>query len=229
MITHMNKSSEGMPEGAAPFRFYKKTTLTMARPLSEREYIRREGVIDTLEGPAPFEPGDYLGLDRKGEYPIKKATMESHYVLLEALGDGWGYYRSLDIRKACQMKDAFILHDQHGKSGDYIVYRGQQHPYIVDRELFDESFAEVVLGEKDQVRLRPENEKNLPKEATDGAVIATVERIEEIDGMICYRVYWPLGAGLRCYSSVDANAIIEVIHPAVAGENPSDGSAEPLA
>jgi hypothetical protein len=86
----------------------------------------------------------------------------------------------------------------------------------------------VPPRENDQVRLRPENEKNLPKEATDGTVIATVERIEKIDEVTCFRVYWPLGAGLRCYSSIDASAIIEVIHPAMTAEKLSDGSAEPL-
>lgn len=88
--------------------------------------------------------------------------------------------------------------------------------------------AEPLLPrENDQVRLRPENEQNLPKDATDGTVVATVERIEAIDGITCYRVYWLLAPGLRCYSSIDASRILEVIHP-MAQESLSNGSAEPL-
>lgn len=88
--------------------------------------------------------------------------------------------------------------------------------------------AEPVLPcENDQVRLLPENEQNLPQDATDGTVIATVERIEEIGGITCYRVYWFLGPGLRCYSSIDASRILEVICP-MAQQSPSNGSAEPL-
>jgi hypothetical protein len=91
----------------------------------------------------------------------------------------------------------------------------------------DTNAEPILLCENDQVRLRPENEQNLPKDATDGTVVATVERIEEIDGITCYRVYWLLAPGLRCYSSIDASRILEVNRP-MAQQSPSNGSAEPL-
>ena len=60
------------------FKQYQRTAPTRARRLTEEDYQRYKGIIQTLEGPQPFLPGDYLATDAKGEWPIKQATIEKN-------------------------------------------------------------------------------------------------------------------------------------------------------
>ena len=58
---------------ALPFRPYRKVASfrLRARRLTHEDVEQRGGVIDTLEGPVAFEPGDYLARGIQGEeWPI---------------------------------------------------------------------------------------------------------------------------------------------------------------
>jgi hypothetical protein len=122
------------------FQHYRKITKTRARPLTEKDYQARGGTIQTIEGPATFKIGDYLGRDDKGEFPIRRAKVERDYQQI-TLPDasGWAEYMPLDVREAAQVNEPFELNGQHGKAGDYIV-RGSDSQWIVDRELFEASY-----------------------------------------------------------------------------------------
>lgn len=121
----------------------KKVTLTIARRLTDTDFEQRGGIIQTLEGSAPFQDGDYLAYDDKGEFPIRRATLESeNYSKIADLPDGWASYQPTDIRDARQMPDAFTLNGQRGKAGDYQVRRGKK-VWIVDRTIFESSYRFV--------------------------------------------------------------------------------------
>jgi len=122
-------------------KLYYKKTPTLARPLTEQDYEARGGIIETIEGPAPFQAGDYLGRDRKGFFPIKKATLETYVKLLDLPGT-WAYYQALDTREATKQVGAFSLGGQHGKAGDYTVRNHKGREWIVDGQLFESDYAE---------------------------------------------------------------------------------------
>lgn len=128
----------------------KKITLTIARCLTDVDVHARGGIIQTLEGPAPFQTGDYLACDAKGEYPISKDTLEGgSYVKVQDLTNGWVSYQPCDIREARQVMTSFTLNGQHGKAGDYQVKRGEKIR-IVDRTIFESSYH--FLDEEEERR-----------------------------------------------------------------------------
>jgi len=125
------------------FRPYRKTTKSRARPLTEEDYRQRGGLIQTIEGPARFAIGDYLGKDDKGEFPIRRVKVERDYrQITPPDAEGWADYMPFDVREAAQVSEPFELNGQHGKTGDYIV-RGSDSRWIVDRELFEASYRPV--------------------------------------------------------------------------------------
>lgn len=118
------------------FRKYRKTALIEARQLSHQDFLQTEGIIQTLEGPASFTAGDYLARDRKGQWPIRRAKMESSYQQMSSPDcSGWARYQSLEIREACQMPQPFTAAGLRGKAGDFLVRSGG-HEWPVDQELF---------------------------------------------------------------------------------------------
>lgn len=122
------------------FQRYRKITKTRARPLTEEDYQERAGMIQTIEGLATFQIGDYLGRDDKGEFPIRRAKIERDYQQITSPdAEGWADYKPLDTREAAQVNEPFELNGQHGKAGDYIV-KGSDSQWIVDRELFETSY-----------------------------------------------------------------------------------------
>lgn len=125
------------------FRRYRKTVLIEARQLSRQDYIRRRGVIRTLEGPVTFKTGDYLARDRKGEWPISRSKMEKNYRRMSAPDrQGWARWQSLEVREACQMSNPFTVNGLHGKAGDYLVRSGG-HAWPVDQGLFRATYTPV--------------------------------------------------------------------------------------
>ena len=125
------------------FKRYRKVTLTIARPLTQEDYERLGGIIQTLEGPAPFRVGDFLARDAKGEFPIRCEVIERHYTPRAAASSGgWTSYELLETREAAQVEAAFTLNGHTGKPGDYIVRHGQHH-WIVDQDIFLTSYALV--------------------------------------------------------------------------------------
>lgn len=118
----------------------KKVTVTIARRLTQDDFEQRGGIMQTLEGPAPFQVDDYLAYDDKGEFPIRRATLESeNYSKIADLPNGWASYQPCDIREARQMPHAFTLNGQCGKAGDYQVRRGKRI-WIVDHTIFETSY-----------------------------------------------------------------------------------------
>jgi hypothetical protein len=126
------------------FKAYRQITPTRARKLAQRDFETRHGIIETLEGPQPFQPGDYLAHDAKGEWPIKQATIEKKYVIVAPEDeDGFAAYIRLDSRLAAQMPEPFFIEGMHGKAGDYLVLSGGGG-WSVDREIFEQTYAPVA-------------------------------------------------------------------------------------
>lgn len=122
------------------WRLCKKITLTVARPLTRDDFNRSGGIIQTPEGPVPFRVGDYLGRDDLGEWPIKKATLESEeYQKVAYLSDGWATYQPCDIHEAMQLERPCVVNGLRGKHGDYKVRRGTRI-WIVARAIFESGY-----------------------------------------------------------------------------------------
>jgi len=125
------------------FKQYQRTAPTRARRLTEEDYQRYKGIIQTLEGPQPFLPGDYLAKDAKGEWPIKQATIEKKYTRLTPDDhEGFALYMRPGVRLAAQMPEPFIIEGKQGKAGDYLVLGGEGG-WPVDCEIFEQSYTLV--------------------------------------------------------------------------------------
>lgn len=118
----------------------KKITLTIACRLTQDDFEKRRGIIQTPEGPVSFRVGDYLGRDNLGEWPIKQATLESEdYQKVADLSDGWSSYQPCDSREAMQLERPCVVNGLRGKRGDYQVRRGKR-VWIVARAIFESSY-----------------------------------------------------------------------------------------
>lgn len=132
-----------------PFQTFQKTALLQARPLTEDDNQQRSGIIRTREGPAGFEPGDYLarGIERE-EWPITKEHFATSYEQVsEPNTEGFAFYRARDICQAYQMPEPFTVRRTKGdiltgKAGDYLVRSGDRI-WIVDRTIFENSYKQV--------------------------------------------------------------------------------------
>ena len=61
----------------------RKKALTRARMLTEQDHVERQGIIQTLEGPATFAVGDYLCIGIHGEeWPQSAITFEANNELV---------------------------------------------------------------------------------------------------------------------------------------------------
>jgi hypothetical protein len=127
------------------FKRYRKMEPTIARRLTEEDYQRYQGQIQTLEGAYAFQVGDYLARDSKGMWPIERTTIHKRfYRISEPDAEGWAAYQALDIREAVQMDDSFTIDGLAGKKGDYLVrstWGGIGKP--VDREIFEATYAPI--------------------------------------------------------------------------------------
>src|SRR5215469_5025986 len=116
------------------FQKYRKIIPTIARQFNQADYEQHGGAIQTNEGPASFEAGDYLARDAKGKCPIHQMTIESHYQCIAGPdSEGWCTFQPLDIREACQMNEEFTVRGLTGKPGDYLVRSGER-AWPVERE-----------------------------------------------------------------------------------------------
>src|SRR5713226_2677700 len=108
------------------FKTYRHIAPTRARKLTEADYTLRKGIIETLEGPQPFSPGDYIARDAKGEWPIKQETLGKKYIQVAPEDEeGFTGYMRLRPRLAAQMPVSFTIEGMHGKVGDYLVLGGE--------------------------------------------------------------------------------------------------------
>jgi hypothetical protein len=132
-----------------PFQFFQKTALLKARPLTDVDYQQRGGIIQTREGSAGFEPGDYLarGIENE-EWPITKEHFATSYDRhSEPDAEGFASYRTTTICQAYQMLEPFTVRRMRGdvltgKAGDYFVRSGERI-WIVDRAIFENSYERV--------------------------------------------------------------------------------------
>ena|SRR5258707_13206483 len=123
------------------FKAYQRTAPTKARKLTKEDYQCFKGLIETLEGPQPFSPGDYLAQDAKGEWPIKQATVEQKYIRITSEdNEGFAFYMRPGIRLAAPMPEPFTIEGKQGKAGDYLVLGGDGG-WPVDREIFEQTYA----------------------------------------------------------------------------------------
>ena len=132
-----------------PFQLFQKTALLRARPLTEDDYQQRGGIIQTREGPAGFEPGDFLARGvQNEEWPITKEHFAADYERVsEPDTEGFAFYRATGICQAYQMPEAFTVKRTRGdiltgKAGDYLVRSGNR-TWIVDRTIFENSYEWV--------------------------------------------------------------------------------------
>jgi len=132
-----------------PFRSYRKTALLHASPLIEDDYKLRNGIIQTLEGPATFQPGDYLarGVSNE-EWPITQKHFTTDYERVsEPDAEGFASYRARDVRQAYQMPEEFTLKRINGdaltgKPGDYLVKSGHR-VWVTEHSIFESSHERI--------------------------------------------------------------------------------------
>jgi len=131
------------------FQPFYKTALVQARPLTEKDYAQKNGIIHTQEGPVGFQPGDYLARGIEGEeWPITKESFVAGYErVTEADREGFASYRAVGIREAHQMPEEFTVSLKSddiltGKAGDYLV-RSEEKIWIADREIFENSYERL--------------------------------------------------------------------------------------
>jgi PGDYG protein len=132
-----------------PFQSFRKIAPLKARPLTEDDYMQRDGIIQSLEGPIGFQPGDYLARGIQGEeWPIQAGEFAAHYQQIAAPGaDGFSFYRATDVRQALQIAESFTVRMKNGdvatgKAGDYLVRSGDS-AWVVDRDIFESSYEKM--------------------------------------------------------------------------------------
>jgi hypothetical protein len=127
------------------FGFYRKT-----QPAQAKEALTH-GVIETLEGPVRFAPGDYLmrGIDGE-EWVIKYDVFPRLYStapLTEDDADGYAYYVPKGIKRAVQVMADFVLEDAQGltltgKAGDYIAVNDAA-VHVTGQSIFERTYEEI--------------------------------------------------------------------------------------
>ncbi len=132
-----------------PFQSFRKITPVKARPLSKEDYQQRGGIIQSLEGPIGFQPGDYLACGNQDEeWPILAREFSTHYQQVTKQDtEGFALYRNTDIREAVQMPESFTVKMKNGdtamgKAGDYLVRSGDS-AWVVDRNIFQDSYEQI--------------------------------------------------------------------------------------
>ena len=129
-----------------PFQSFRKAIPIKARPLRTEDYQQRTGIIQSLEGPIGFQPGDYLARGAQGEeWPILAEEFTAHYQQVTAPDtEGFALYRNTDIRQAVQISEDFTVRMKNGdiatgKAGDYLVRSGDS-AWVVDCSIFQDSY-----------------------------------------------------------------------------------------
>jgi hypothetical protein len=119
---------------------YRKTAKTRAK------VAKTAGVCETLEGPVPYAPGDYLCIGVKGEqWPQQKARFESVMTRVDGPdAEGYSTYSKAALVEAAKMSAAFEARLENGtmisgKAGDYQV-RDAGGTWVVDAGIFEASY-----------------------------------------------------------------------------------------
>jgi hypothetical protein len=124
-------------------RFLKTATVAV-------EFAQSPGVLETLEGPVPYETGDALLTGIKGErWPVVRARFEDMY---EPAPDQPGRWKKRGNRPvlALRVDHAFEVatHDGaatlSGKPGDWLVDYSPGDQAIVANDIFLHSYVEII-------------------------------------------------------------------------------------
>src|SRR5207253_1671596 len=96
---------------AFPFQPFRKTALLHARPLTEEDYKERHGIIQSREGSASFQPGDFLARGvQDEEWPMTREHFTTSYEQVsEQDTEGFASYRAKDTYQAYQILEPFTL------------------------------------------------------------------------------------------------------------------------
>ena len=135
--------------GMFPFRPFRKTVSLKARILTEEDYNRMNGVIETLEGTVAFVPGDYLlqGVQNE-EWPISQHHFRKAYERVsEPDMEGFALHRANNVRHAHQMLEDFVVTRENGdilkgNAGDYLVQHNDT-PWVVKQDIFECTYEAV--------------------------------------------------------------------------------------
>ncbi len=79
----------------SPTRPPTRMFLIFARPLSQEDYERQEGIIETPDGLLDFMVGDFLMRHRGREHIISREYMEQEWCFVLGSRTGWACYRLL--------------------------------------------------------------------------------------------------------------------------------------
>lgn len=138
-------SQENLP--ALEFQPYQKVTLTRARQLTAADVLSFGGIIPTLEGPVSFQAGDYLGVGVAGElWPMSRQIFEStKLAITEPDSAGFRDYATIGTIRAAQIPQPFAVRLAsgsliQGKAGDYLAYSDTAALWIVDRQIFNQTY-----------------------------------------------------------------------------------------
>jgi len=138
-----------------PFQSFRKTMLLQARPLTERDYQQRGGLIETREGPIGFQPGDYLARGvQDEEWPITQVHFATGYEPVSVPDtQGFASYRARDACQAYQMPEPFTVTRRArgdtftGNAGDYLVRSGDRL-WVVASSIFEQSYHPLGSGDQ---------------------------------------------------------------------------------
>lgn len=131
------------------FFLCRKTAKTKARILTARDFEAREGMIDTLEGPAKFVPDDYLCVGAADEeWPVTKDNFEkTKQRISNPDADGWAFYINTNTVRAIQMSEDFQVQLAsssivEGKAGGFLIDGGSSQ-WPCDEEIFNQTYERV--------------------------------------------------------------------------------------
>lgn len=131
------------------FGTYRKSALSKARLLTEKDFEERRGVIQTKEGPVSFAVGDYLNRGVAGEeWPMKPDKMLSMKEPVSAPdADGWQNWRNINTVRATRVPKRFEVKLSNGdviagKAGDFFVDSGSGC-WVVDANIFRNSYVQA--------------------------------------------------------------------------------------
>jgi hypothetical protein len=129
------------------YRPYRKTALVRLRRLTQKDYLERQGIIQSLEGPGNFQPGDYLACGVVNEeWVISSEVIEFGEPIGAPDEEGFvTYHPNSAIYYACQIAEPFVVERPDGliltgKTGDYLL-RIEDRGRIIDRVVFELSYT----------------------------------------------------------------------------------------
>ena len=135
---------------AFPFQTFQKTALLQARSLTQEDYQERQGIIQTREGSASFQPGDFLACGvQDEEWPITREHFATSYEQVSEQDiEGFASYQAKDTYQAYQILEPFTLKRSKGdtltgKAGDYLLRSGERM-WNIDRTIFEQSYERVL-------------------------------------------------------------------------------------